>query len=183
MVHDLLDKSVFEVELYHLEENWDKDSIIENLTEKKLIEKIMVQKTAFKNLYREIVTGQVIEALVIEAHLSDDLGIERWETKKVYPKTNAFVYINKTYAKSYRKVNLNEIREYINKHADREAYYLELKDLIEKGKQEREDNLIKDRMKKRTAKNFKKEEQRVLKEQERHLLRTLKKNQQKGPFY
>ncbi len=136
MLHDLLDNNVYEVDLYYLKD-WNKNNLDEMLENENYHQKIMVQKTIYKNLYREIITGELINAYV---KIGKSRGEDWLPSKyvKIYPKTNTFIYLDiiKYGASSktnFKVATLDEIRQYLNTYQDKQQYLQKLTELKEEG--------------------------------------------------
>ena len=158
MLHNLLDKNVYVVELYCLK-HWSRfnlDEIDEVLKKEDLLGKILVQRTAFKNKYREIITGLVFEVYAERGiTVNEDFSPIVFERR--YPYTNTFICLYHTFDRetgvisnrNYEIASLDAIKDYVNRHVDKEKYYNYLYNLKEEGK---------------------------VKDQEKQILRTLKRN-------
>ena len=145
MLHDLLDNNVYEVDLYYLKD-WNKNNLDEMLENENYHQKIMVQKTIYKNLYREIITGELINAYVkIGKSRGEDWLPSKYE--RIYPKTNTFIYIDiikygSSLKTNYKVANLDEIREYLNTHQDKQQFFQELTNLKEEENGQKQEKQI-----------------------------------------
>ena len=129
MLHDLLDKEVYKVPLIKIELEEDKNKNLEDVIREKIIKRqyfvldeLIVQKTAFRGYFQEIITGQVLPALVEDP--SDIYGVKRSKAKIIYPQTNFFLYVTRNINyKIWAKIaDLEDLKRYYQANANNKEF-------------------------------------------------------------
>ncbi len=184
MLHDLLDKKIYEATLIAVDGNeiGNKKEVIKkrlNCDGFKEIERLIVQKTSNKGIYQEIITGILIpayETIDTKIPIIPSLIDESWIIHK-YPNSPTCVLISKDMFKvANTKASLERLKEYYKKHQNVDEFAEYLNNLFQMNdeKFDREFNLFAKKVEDRE--NKKQQDKEELKQ----LLRTIENNRVKN---